>query len=457
MRNITIVGSGPAGLMAAHGLLDAGYHVTVVSDRTADQWRNEVRPTGTAATHHSTREVLRRRGLARYEDVAPEFEGFELMFARKRNRVTTRLNGRIANPGNAIDLRLLCSDWLDEFVAKGGAFEAMKVGVAQLEEFAAQSDLVLLAAGKAQDFADVLTRNPERSVYDKPQRRLAMLNLVNGMEFDLPYRPVRFNAFAEWGEYFWVPYYSAKGGASWSLVIEARPGSPLDRFVGKTRTTQEVLDAARDLIAEVAPSEHAFIKDAQMTDDLGWLCGAFPPTVREPVGTLPSGRHVMPIGDMVMAMDPIGGLGMNNTLQYTDLVIDRIVERGERPYDADWMRAGFEHHYERYGRHAYAFNNALLEPITFTMLQVLLAAGPSSDLSEAFFRVFNAPQDVYPQLIANPAARAMIRDGTRRDWRAALAKGVAMVARNEARQALRGRRLEPPALISGSRLQPAEA
>ena len=48
MRTIAIVGSGQAGLLAAHGLADAGYKVTLFSDRTAEQWLNESRPTGTA-------------------------------------------------------------------------------------------------------------------------------------------------------------------------------------------------------------------------------------------------------------------------------------------------------------------------------------------------------------------------------------------------------------------------
>lgn len=448
MRKITIVGSGPAGLLAGHGLLDNGYDVTMISDRTADQWEHDVRPTGTAAIHGSTRRVIESYGLSRYDDVAPEFEGFELLFARFKNHITTRLNGRIAQPGHAVDLRLVCSTWIREFTAKGGHFVHHKVGPDDLEDYASESDLVLLAAGKAPDFKDILVRNAERSVYDRPQRHLAMLNLVNGMEFDLPYRPVRFNAFAEWGEYFWVPFYSAKGGACWSLVIEARPGGPLDRFVGKVKTTQETLDVARKLIGEIAPSESAFIENAEMTDDLGWLVGAFPPTVREPVGTLPSGRHIMPIGDMIMAMDPIGGLGMNNSLQYTDLVVRRIVERSDQPFTPAWMRDGFEEHYDRYGKHAYSFNNALLEPATFSMLQVLLAAGPSTDLAQDFFEVFDAPQNVFPRMTTNKAARAMISEATGKTWQRAVASGVGMVAKNQLKQLAGRKRLEPKVIMT---------
>ena len=53
VRNIAIIGSGQAALLVAHGLINSGYKVTLYSDRTADQWLNESRPTGTAAVSTS--------------------------------------------------------------------------------------------------------------------------------------------------------------------------------------------------------------------------------------------------------------------------------------------------------------------------------------------------------------------------------------------------------------------
>ena len=39
MKRIAIIGAGQSGLQLALGLLDAGYEVTVVSDRSAEQIR----------------------------------------------------------------------------------------------------------------------------------------------------------------------------------------------------------------------------------------------------------------------------------------------------------------------------------------------------------------------------------------------------------------------------------
>src|SRR5271170_7400991 len=63
MRSIAIVGSGQAGLLAAHALTDAGYGVMLYSDRTAEQWLNESRPTGTAARFQKSLEFERELGL----------------------------------------------------------------------------------------------------------------------------------------------------------------------------------------------------------------------------------------------------------------------------------------------------------------------------------------------------------------------------------------------------------
>jgi 2-polyprenyl-6-methoxyphenol hydroxylase-like FAD-dependent oxidoreductase len=71
MRYIAIIGSGQAGLLAAHGLINAGYRITLYSDRTANQWLNESRPTGTAARFDISLSYERELGLNHWEKDAP--------------------------------------------------------------------------------------------------------------------------------------------------------------------------------------------------------------------------------------------------------------------------------------------------------------------------------------------------------------------------------------------------
>src|SRR5918912_2225314 len=63
MRSIAIVGSGIAGLVAAHALRRAGQDVTIYTDRSAEQWLHESRPTGTAARFDDALSFERQLGL----------------------------------------------------------------------------------------------------------------------------------------------------------------------------------------------------------------------------------------------------------------------------------------------------------------------------------------------------------------------------------------------------------
>src|SRR5207253_10512737 len=98
LREIAIVGSGIAGLVAAHGLRRAGYGVTLYSDRTAEQWLHESRPTGTAARFDLALSYERELGLNHWHDVAPKGEGVFLTFCPTRHNQLVRLFGRGDRP-----------------------------------------------------------------------------------------------------------------------------------------------------------------------------------------------------------------------------------------------------------------------------------------------------------------------------------------------------------------------
>jgi len=364
MRSIAIIGSGQAGLLTAHALLKAGYQVTLYSDKTPEQWLHESRPTGTATRFDMSLQFEYELGLNSWENDAPWGDGAHMtMCPVPGNRMLT-LAGRLRRPFLAIDLRLQSHAWMLELVKRGGRIEIEPVTVERLDQIAAENDLTIVATGRA-DLCRLFERDAERSVYDKPQRNLAMVCMKNTpFGFDgIPYLPVKHNAVATAGELFFSPYYHKDVGASWCLVLEAKPGGIMDRFQNVTSGDQ-ALEITKQICREIFPWDYNWIRNAELSDPLGWLVGRFAPTVRKPVGKLPSGRLVTCVGDTAMALDPIGGQGANNGNKMARNLVECVIAHEDRPFDAQWMTETFERFYVRHGHATYTFNNSLLEAPT---------------------------------------------------------------------------------------------
>lgn len=446
MRNIAIVGSGQAGLLAAHGLLAAGHRVTLYSDRTPEQWLHECKPTGTAARFDGSLKLERELGLSFWEKEAPRGEGAHVTFCPAPGNRLLTLAGRLKRFFLAIDLRLQSHRWMHELVARGGRLEFEPVTVQRLDEIAAGHELTLVAAGRA-ELSKLFERDAARSVYDRPQRHLAML-CVRGPRLAIdgvPFLPVKFNLFAPLGEAFWVPYHHKDVGPSWNCLFEAKPGGPMDRF-RQAKSGEEALAIAKQVVKELIPWDYAWFKDAELSDRHGWLVGAVTPAVRSPVGRLPSGRPVMPLGDTAMSLDPIGGQGANNGNRMVRNLLECVAEHGDRPFDAAWMNATFERFYARHGASTYAFNNLLLEEITPAARDLLIAqygsdghpgnaSGPQA-LANAFVENFEDPSTLTPILADRAAVHRFIERSTGKGWLRAVAAGGLRIARVQLRQRL---------------------
>jgi len=413
MRKISIIGSGTSGMLCALALQQKGYEVTVYSDRTADDWLNKSAPTGTAFIYDCNIQIERDLGIEHWQDDAFHGEGVLLDFQTTSGADPLTMAGRFeSSRGAAIDIRLRVHRWMNDFESAGGKIVIGAVSPEQMDSIAEESDLTVLAAGKG-EISQVIPRDAERSVYDKPQRNLMMV-IVEGVDKiagdRIDFNPVKFNFWADAGEYFWVPYTHKSGKHTWCVLFEPKPGKYLDQFADVTNANDAV-EQAKAVIKEHAPYEYEFVQNmkAVADDEHCWLKGRFPPTVRKACGTTASGGLVVPIGDTAIAFDPIGGQGGNCAQRNTWHWVQAILARGEAGYDETWASAIWEDFWVKHGRAAYEFNNLLLEPLTETGKTILGYASQDRVFADtAFIGNFHSPTNLFPWFVDLAAAKNKI-------------------------------------------------
>ena len=443
MRRIAIIGSGITGLAAAHGLLQAGLDVTVYSDRTSESWLKESRPTGTAARFELALSYERELGLNHWDAVAPKGEGVFLTFCPVLHNPLVKLAGRFRQPFQAVDVRLQSACWMDEFERRGGRLVIEKVTVDRVEAIAADHDLTIVAAGRA-DLCNLFARDEARSSYQTPQRHLAMV-IVTGCPStfsDVPFRPVRFDFLGTDGEIFFIPYYHKDAGPAWNILVEAKPGSRMDRFEG-VLDGDEAVERVKSVVSELFPWDRQFVSRMKLADPLGWLVGKVTPVVRYPSATLPSGRVLAALGDTAISYDPIAAQGANSGMKQARHFVGEIVNRGGMPFDEAWVVSTFEEFYQEHARHAITFSNLLLEPLTAPAKEMLIAQYGSDGeadnvtaqqrIANAFVENFNDPRLLTSAFTDLGLARNTIAKHSGGRWLWNSVRGRASIAGNQVR------------------------
>ena len=399
MRRIVIVGAGQAGLQLGIGLVDAGYDVTVVSNRTPEQIQaGKVMSSqcmfGTALARERT------LGLNFWDSECPPVQGISFTVPDGEGGKAISWASRLDLPAQAVDQRIKMPVWMSEFERRGGKIELAEAGVDDLEEYTREADLVIVAAGKG-EVANLFQRDVTRSTYDKPQRALA-LTYVHGMQPRPEHSAVAFNMIPGVGEYFVFPALTASGPCE-IMVFEGVPGGPMDCW-GEVRTPADHLATSKWILDTFVPWEAERARDVTLTDDNGILAGRFPPTVREPVGRLPSGTTVLGLADVVVLNDPVTGQGSNNASKCAASYLASILEHGDRPFDTAFMRATFERYWD-YARYVTRWTNALLAPPPQHVLDLLGAAGENPRIARRFVNGFDDPRD-FSHWFMDPTAAA---------------------------------------------------
>lgn len=390
MRKILIVGAGQAGLQTALTLLEHDYDVTVMSARTPEEIRGG-RVMSTQAMFHTALQHERDHKLNLWEDQAPRIEGLGLSVGGPDGSRALDWVGMLDNYAQSVDQRIKMAGWLELVEERGGKVIIHGVTTSDLDSLTRHYELVLVAAGKG-ELVQLFERNPDRSPYTQPQRALSV-SYVHGA----PKRPehpdmyaVRFNAIPGVGELFVIPGLTLSGPCEIPF-FEGIPGGPMDRFVDRPEAGEHwrrMLELMRDYV----PWEYERFKNAELTDSQATLAGGYAPVVRRPVGRLPSGGAVLGMADVVVANDPITGQGSNNASKCAASYVDSILERGDQPFDAQWMEDTFER-YWTYAEPVTTWTNAMLQPPPEHVMNIFGAAAENEQIRRRFVNGFDNPAD----------------------------------------------------------------
>jgi 2-polyprenyl-6-methoxyphenol hydroxylase-like FAD-dependent oxidoreductase len=394
MPKVTVVGAGQSGLQLAIGLLDNGFDVTVVSNRTPGQIA-QGRVASSQCMFDTALQHERDLGLNFWEDQCPPAEG--IAFAVPAPPDSPQAGGKAISwsakldaVAQSVDQRIKFPGWLAEFTKRGGELVIHEATGEDLEAYARDSDLVVVAAGKG-DIARLFERDPERSPYDKPMRSLA-LTYLHGLEPRPEHSAVCFNLVPGLGEYFVFPALTLSGPCE-IMVFEAVPDGPMDRWAQATDPKTH-LEVSLSILRDFVPWEYERCANVELTDENGVLTGRYPPTVRKPVATLPSGAQVLGLADVVVLNDPITGQGSNNASKCAASYLKSIMEHGDKPYDEAFMRGTFETFWEE-AQFSTIWTNALLGPPPEHVLKLLTAAGDEPRIAHRFTNDFDQPKDFF--------------------------------------------------------------
>ena len=391
MARITIIGGGQSGLQLGIGLVQGGSDVTIVSDRTPEQI-HDGRVTSSQCMFATALDHERALGIDFWDDTCPPVEGIALAVPHPElpGEKVIDWGARLDRPAQSVDQRVKFPRWLEHFASLGGDLVFQTATVDDMERYAGENDLVVVAAGKG-DITRLFERDAERSQFDRPMRALA-LTYVTGMTPRPEFSAVCFNIIPGVGEYFVFPALTTSGPCE-IMVFEGVPGGPMDCW-GDVTTPEEHLAKSKWILDTFMPWEGDRNRESELTDANGILVGRFAPTVRKPVGTLPSGRPVLGMADAVLLNDPITGQGSNNASKGAAVYLQRILERGEGPFDAAWMQETFEQLWG-YAEKVVGWTNALLLPPPPHVLNVLGAAGQFPAVAHRFVNGFDNPPEFY--------------------------------------------------------------
>lgn len=395
-RQVAIVGAGQAGLCLAIALRKLGHAVSIFTNRSADDIRNGA-IMSSQGMFHSALDIERELGIDFWKGQAPQNKTVTFTLARPGlSEIGIRWRGNASHPYHSIDQRLKFPELMAEFQRLGGQVIIEDVGLAELDKIAKWNELTVVSAGKG-EVSKLFSTDHLKTVHTTPQRALSCL-YVSGTK-PAETLGVRGNIIPGVGEFFVIPGLTFSGHCE-MMLFEGIPGGALDCWQN-IKNPDDQFDLALKLLRKYVPWEAERFESAKPTDSKAGLVGRYAPIIRHPVIILPCGKSAIGMGDSVVLNDPIAGQGANNAAKAAALFAARIAERGNKPFDVNWMKETHEMYWDQYAKWATRWSTMLLAPPPPHVIELLASAMKHQRLADMLANGFNDPSTLFPW-IDNP-------------------------------------------------------
>ena len=399
MPDIAIVGAGISGLHLALRLQQAGVATTLYAERTAEELAAGP-PPNLAVRFDHTRQRERQLGVAPWD--SPEYGMYGATFSALGEQ-ELGFWGNLSKPGSAVDFRLYLPRLMADYENRGGTVEIVAPDAETVARLGDRHDLVVVASGR-RGVAGLFPRDPERSPYAEPQRRITA-GLFRGVAAH-PRNGLHYQLCPGVGEIFSICLLTARGPMT-GINLEAIPGGPLE-YLSHRSPAEGLVKAVLTEIAEHAPAFRDRIDEREFDlagpDEL--LQGGITPTVRVGWTALAEGKYAVAVGDAWVVNDPVTGQGANLASHSAFVLAEQIL--AGPPYDEAWCRTTEARMWE-FARPVTEWTNAFLQPPPPHAVEVLAAASQDQRVADAFLDNFNDPPAQWNALATPEGAAAWLR------------------------------------------------
>ncbi len=400
MSDVGIIGSGYSGLTLALRLQQLGVSTTVYAEATPEERRASRLPNTVGRFPHT---LARERALGVDYWSGPE-DGMDRVQVSVGPPLSLAYEGRLRQPMQATDFRVLLSRLLEEYARRGGAVVfAPRLEAADVARRAHRHRLVVVAVGR-RSMSTLFPVDPQRSPYRAPQR-LVFAGLFHGLARP-PRRAASLNLAPGVGEIVQVTMRT-RDGLGTNILVEAVPGGPLEPVATLPPTDEHFLPTLVERLQTYAPAVAARIDPTAfaLAGPRDWAQVALTPAVRRAWHLLPSGRLAVAIGDAWITNDPITAQGANLGSHSAWVAAEHIAAGG--PFDTAFGRR-LEDAMWAYAGPVTASTNAFLQPPPPHAVELLVAAARQPEVADRYVNLFDDPVAMWHTLSSPTGVAAFI-------------------------------------------------